>query len=510
MSHGYNSRWFLSIKSILPVNILPEYEIFNDIESSWNTALQKYGTYGEYPSDIEYHKIFFYLIKDACDNKKLTIKHPFLDKIISSDIYFITHLTSDDDDNFVFNYYFKEKNIVLGLLSGSGITGLCIKFAYIFFSDRNLVYFFEGNESINVKKYAGYFLPKIKNIIKNIDIEKINLEKPLIRTLEGYTYGLGHGLCTYVNGVHIMGQVAIKNEIDELIMGPHDPFLTEKYYKNKYPNINIVKGVLPNEFDSHKIYKGVIFKYGHFHLINKVVDLVKSHIKNVMPISETYENEIKYIKENFYPIFSINLRCVTCEIKDQGLVISDVINKLKNIYPNSFFLIGGFLGDYNEELINKQKCNMATATSSSYNEILNEYQSVFEFIKNNITHKDIKSLINLKINNVLEFVKNVHFCINMNAGYTAIESMLHDIQSLYFGTKWNYHNKKVFFYSKQNFKEQILLEEPDIKFLTKTPGYFGVYEESRVTTEISSDTIVRVVTDYDRENNYILTKNSNK
>ena len=64
----------------------------------------------------------------------------------------------------------------------------------------------------------------------------------------------------------------------------------------------------------------------------------------------------------------------------------------------------------------------------------------------------------------------------------------------------NYHNSRVFYVSKQNYKEPIFLEEPDIKFLTDE-----IY--APITCEISSDTIVNIVTNYDKENNYVLTNN---
>jgi hypothetical protein len=502
MEFNYSCEEFLNIATLLPISkSLPEYEVFNEIESSWNIAMQKYGHYLQPFTDIERHKILFYLIKDACDNKKLTIKNPFKDEIISSDIYFITHLTSDNDNDLVFNYYFKEQDIVLGLLSGSGITGLAITFAYIIYRKEKRIFFFKGL-NFDIQQNANYFLPKIRDVVESINIEKINSEPSLIRTLEGHNVGLFHTCCTFVNGIYIMEQIGINNDIDEIIMGPNDPFLIEKYYRNRYPNINVVKSVT-SEIDIYKIYKGVIFKYGHFHLINKGAEFIKSYIKNVMPISETYKNEIEYIKENFYPIFSINLRCVTCEIKDQSLVISDVINKLKNIYPNSFFLIGGFLGDYNEELIKEKNVIIASLTTSSYNQILNIYENTFENIKNNVNHNNIKSLLNLKVNNILEFIQNVHFSINMNAGYTCIETILNNIPSTYFGTYWNDHNKRVFYISKQNYIEPIFIEDPTkIKFYSHEIE--TVYRS--ITCEISSDTIVDVVISYDKSNNNMLKK----
>ena len=123
------------------------------------------------------------------------------------------------------------------------------------------------------------------------------------------------------------------------------------------------------------------------------------------------------------------------------------------------------------------------------------YQDTFENIKNNVNHKNIKSLLNLKINNILEFIKNVNFCINMNAGYTCIETILNNIPSMYFGTLWIEHVRRVNYVSTQNCKEPIYIGAPEnIKFYSSE-----IYRS--ITCEISSDTIVDIVLDYDKANN---------
>jgi len=283
-----------------------------------------------------------------------------------------------------------------------------------------------------------------------------------------------------------MDSVGIKNNIDELIIGQNDPFLLEKYYKNKYENINIIKGLRIEDFLTSKLYKGILFTYGHVYTTNKCATFVHSYINRVMPVNDIYQSEIEHIKQNFYPIFSINLRCVSGEIENQDVVISEAINKLKEIYPKSFFLIGGFLGDYNEELLNNLNVPIACNNLKSYSFFLNEYEKTFTSIKNKVNHEHIKSLINLKINNILEFVKNVHFSIHMNAGYTCIESVLYDIPSTYFGTYWTEHAKKLWYVSKENYKEPIFIYPPHITFFTDNP-----YAE--ITSKISSNTIVDIV-----------------
>lgn len=105
-------------------------------------------------------------------------------------------------------------------------------------------------------------------------------------------------------------------------------------------------------------------------------------------------------------------------------------------------------------------------------------------------------MINLKINNVVEYTKLVNFSINMNAGYTTLETILNDIPSTYFGTHWIEHNRKTWYVSKEKYKEPIFIEDPNkINFIA------DVY--SPITCEICSDTIVDIVVEYDKTNDNI-------
>jgi hypothetical protein len=495
---------YTSMRDIMPNTRLYKYDAFKDIDNSWNTSIHKYGAYIWGANNVEDMELYFHLVKNMCDNKKMIIRNPlYLEynqpEIISSDVYFITRFSDKPLDHpgrelvyvidLVANYYFEKENIVVGIFLGTGDVGLHITVAYIiYFNQCRTLLFNHLNNRLDIPAYH-YYLPNIYNIIQNINIEKMRDEMPLIRTIEGYSPGLFHGLCSYVNGVYIMDSIGINNNIDELILGFNDPYLLEKYYKNKYKNINIVKGVTLTELVSPKIYKGVIFKYGHFHLTNKGLDFVKSYINKVMPINDTYQSEIEHINQNFYPIFSINIRCLTSQIKDQDIVISEVINKLKQVYPKSFFLIGGFLGDYNEEIIEKLQGCIAINVNGGYSHILNEYKNMFTAIKDRVSHEHIKSIIDLKVNNVLGFVKNSHFSINMNMGYSCVDSILCNVPSTYFGTKWNDHNRNLWYVSKERHKELIYIVPPDITFFTDNP-----YEP--ITCQINSGTIVDIAVNY--------------
>jgi hypothetical protein len=159
------------------------------------------------------------------------------------------------------------------------------------------------------------------------------------------------------------------------------------------------------------------------------------------------------------------------------------------VYPKSFFLIGGFLGDYNEEIIEKLQGCIAINVNGGYSHILNEYKNMFTAIKDRVSHEHIKSIIDLKVNNVLGFVKNSHFSINMNMGYSCVDSILCNVPSTYFGTKWNDHNRNLWYVSKERHKELIYIVPPDITFFTDNP-----YEP--ITCQINSGTIVDIAVNY--------------
>ena len=117
------------IRELLPNIELCNYEVFDDIEKSWNITKEKYGSYLWPLSDIEHHVLYFHLIKHACDNKKMTIRNPMhaeynQDEIIFSDIYFMTDGIHGGDK--LCNYYFEKEKIVLGLYLGTGNTGLSV------------------------------------------------------------------------------------------------------------------------------------------------------------------------------------------------------------------------------------------------------------------------------------------------------------------------------------------------------------------------------------------------
>jgi hypothetical protein len=74
-------------------------------------------------------------------------------------------------------------------------------------------------------------------------------------------------------------------------------------------------------------------------------------------------------------------------------------------------------------------------------------------------------------------------------GYSCIDSILCNVPSTYFGTKWNGHNRNLWYVSKECHKELLYIEPPDIIFFTD-----NAYEP--ITCQINSSTIVDKVVNY--------------
>jgi hypothetical protein len=134
--------------------------------------------------------------------------------------------------------------------------------------------------------------------------------------------------------------------------------------------------------------------------------------------------------------------------------------------------------------------------STKYSHTLNEYEKVFESIKNNVQTKHLKSIINLKINNILNFVEIVKFSIHMNSGYSCIEQIFIKKPSLFFGSFWTEHSNKLGYVSVENYKEPILIiDENKIRYITNQ-------KYPCISSEIDSETIVSAIHNFDREYNY--------
>ena len=435
----------------------------------------------------EHHEKYFYFIKNMCDNKKILIKNPLSNQLISSDIYFLTE-HNNIEIRLIANYYFKNENMLLGINLGSGLYVSVLYFINLTTRD---FFMFENYVDFEYCFNNDNYFQNIYNIIANTNFEDINNKIGTIKTVYGDYFNITHNLINELTGLYLIEEFGSKNIIDEIILGNYNHYYVDKYFKNKYKNINIVS---INDKLTGIICKGVIYKYIHYFLTDDCIKFILSYIKKVAPIEKIYFEKINYIKNKYYPIFSINLRCITNTLIDQDTIISEVINKLKNIYPKSFFLIGGFLGDYNQNyLINSNSC--IGCFGIDYLSCLNEYNNVFKLIKDKVNTEDIYSLINLCSNNIIEFSEIITYSIHLNCSYSCIETLLYNVPGTFFGVKYINHYKKFNTVSKNNYRGiSYIYEKYRIKFINDDD-----IESTNISRSymITSDQIVYEVTRYE-------------
>ena len=422
---------------------------------------------------LENHKKYFYWIKDCLKNNKISIKSPYTNNIIYTDLYFIISIdTTMKYPYTICNYYFIEEDIVIGLGLGTGTGPMETHILYIInFKNKHFYY--------NWAKDINNF---IDNILQNILFNKnklLNFNKDELKysniSIYGYHNNLGHNLFNDISGLYILDQYNIPKYIDKIIMGSHDVFYINKYF-TKYQNINIDTSIKLLECLNNTIGKGIVFKYNHFFLSNKCIDFLKNHLNTYFNILPSISNEVNYIKKNFYPIIHIVLRIGSDEMINQDTVISDTINKLLLLYPNSYFILDGFLSSSN---ININDYIGIYPNIKTYNDIIKEYIDLVNSIEKMINTTNYKSLINLESYNIIKYLSIITYSILQVSSISCVSDWICNKPGIQFGRK----SIKIYEKIDKNIKE----DGPKIEYIYDNVEYF----DNKYA--ISSDTIINLL-----------------
>jgi hypothetical protein len=465
---------------IFPDNVkINKFSIFNEIQEELNNKKNNvdWGIYNE-PLCREY---MYNLIYDACDSKKISIINLFSDEkeIISTDIYFL--LTNSDYKGYknVFcNYYFKKENIVACIHTGTG--NQTMEFHFYFILNLN-TYESKFFSSINSFTCSNEYLVKILRCVSNIDenIENILQSKPILKTIYGGHFSCGHFLVNDISGMHICHETGLFNLVDEIIFGPSDCWMVEPYFKNQYKNMNIINKEVFDDLDE-TIHRGILFKYNHYYISNKCVKFVHNYIRENSPITNEIQNEICFIKDNYYPIFSVNLRCIGNEMYNQADVLSELFNKLYEKYPNAYFLIAGFFGGTNTNSI-------ASSCDSTSETLITKYIECYISIKNKLKTENVKSLINLGMNNILEFTNISNFVLYQNVSYSHLGQFICKIPGIVYGINYIDHHKNFMAIHKEDSYKLYYLEAE--KMIFDNPFISTELQRYSVTSEVLFDAI---------------------
>jgi hypothetical protein len=432
--------------------ILEKYEkkqntVFDEFRNGFQKTL-KISEYAKRDSvsnnpywSLESFEDYYYFFEKSCKEKKITIKNPFTNKLMSTDIYFIT---SEGNyygfPNLICNYCFIRENIILGISLGTAELGMFCGFLYLIdYNTNSILRFSHCDYPIYYSKYyTDYLFNMMNETIKNLNIDDIPIK---IKTLYGlYTSSHSHNYFNDFTGIYVMNKMGF-SIIDEVVIGPNDNLKIENILKEQYSNIHTIK--VDNVFDYHNVVgRGVFFRYNHFYITNNCALYFKECLSKNFKLQLNTLSDIEYIKNNYRFIFSFHLRVGSCEMINQDIVISETINSLLTLHPKSFFIFDGFFGNENQNKILSLK-------GETYSELLEKYKKTVDSIIGKIHTTAYRSIIGECINTSIKYSEIVHFGIYMNTS-SEIDLWTYNTPSMFFGRKNIDHSKNMYEVIREN------------------------------------------------------------
>lgn len=415
---------------------------------------------------LENHENYFRWIKYCLEIGYVAIISPITNIKITTDKYFIINIekyinVNSTNYDSICNYYFEKENLVLGIGLGT-INPMETRVLFLVDLNNNKIYY-------NCFYNKDFFKINIlSNIITNVSkIRTIDFTKFEKKNITHFSFQqiLGHQLFNEMTGLFILNYFGLEKYIDTVLIGKKNFFYIDKFFDS-----NKIEFVYNNILIDDQYGRGIVFKYNHYFISDKCVNFIHTYIQNNFHYDENFINEIQYIK-SFYPIINITLRTKTNVMYNQATVISEVINKLTEKYPNSFFFLDGFCNG-NENNENNENCE---------NSDVDEYNKVVNDIVQNIKTENYKNLINLKLHELLEYYKTASFSMYQLGSICCLSAWLCNVDGIEFGRK-----------------NIIIYESIDKNIKQNGPNINYIYDEDKIVFhsdyhEISSDIIVNVL-----------------
>ena len=426
------------------LNPLHKNKIFEKINESWNKTKQSakyWQTNSKYWNTSRFEN-YYYFVEDAIRNKKITIINPYTNEEITSDTYFLTtEPTICGFSNLICNYVFPNENLILGISLGTAMHSMFAEIIYLISIDDGdlffLKYSFVNYDNLTKREYLDVLCRQL-NKYKVGDAGDVgDVGHSTVKTIYGFHSAIGHTLCNDYTGLNILSHdngILLSN-IDEMIIGPNDPYFIADYYKKFNTDIVITK-LAENNSINLQCGKGVFFKYNHFYVTENIVNKLKKEL--YIYRNPAFDADINRIRNNYSPVFIINLRCGTNSMVNQTNIMSGVINLLHTKYENAFFLLEGFCGFKKEENENPA----ITANGDKYNDILEMYNTATADIISKINTKNVKSLMNLHLPNIIKYTELADYGIYQNNTYV-ISTWICRVPGLYFGRPYTEHQKNI-------------------------------------------------------------------
>jgi hypothetical protein len=486
MRHYNKQTYILDIIDIISYNFT---NLFSHVNIEFNNVLVGYDNYlhnKQRCTDFEnsyYNKLFLFWIKKCTEEKCISIVSPFDNTIIKTDKYFIlTETWKIDIPYLICNYYFEKENIILGLGLGTGCGQLETRILYIYNFKKNVIYY--SWYDYNKNDFKKNIFLKIIKLLPSLNKYNFDNIIPKIKTIYGYNNNMGHMLFNDYTGLFLLKELNILNCIDEAYFGKNDVYMIKKYLKKNY-NMKIIDNIKDLHLLNNVFDKGVLFKFNHFHISNLCIKFLKNNLIN------SIDNDIKLnslnlvkqksndIKNNHYPIFNIVLRKGSHEMIDQEIVISELINKITDKYPNSFIYFDGFC---KSEEINDDDVFGFIGDQYKYSDLVLKYSNLVDNIVSRINTKNYLSLINYNIIDLLTHIFNCNYGI-YNLGSAACNSgWICNTPGIQFGRS----NIKIYEIMDKFIREDM----PNINYLTDNIIF---YENS---FKISSETIFDLIPNF--------------
>lgn len=312
------------------------------------------------------NKCFHYLIKN--DIKKSGVEY-------------------DDVIVYVFDNADYPFFVVLG--NGSNWGALDVHIHYIYYYSINKVY--------NLFYRADHYLEDLHTICKSI-FEYYNnntiLESNKVSYMIGFVPNIGHTYWNDISGFNFLREMNLLEYIDTFIIGPYDYYNVGNYLKNN--NFKIIK---TNDITKVNVLlnNNLLVKYSDWYMSESL----KEFVVNINPFNDVNElNQITYVKNNYYPIITFNLRAVYRNIHNQEEYFSNIINNLLVIYPKLYIIFDGFTINSNVNL----DLYGSEGVKSDLNKLNTSYNAVVNKIISMINKKNYTSLIGSSVNRVFKWL----------------------------------------------------------------------------------------------------------
>jgi hypothetical protein len=314
------------------------------------------------------NKCFHYLIKN--DIKKSGVEY-------------------DDVIVYVFDNADYPFFVVLG--NGSNWGALDVHIHYIYYYNVPKLY--------NLFYRAEHYLEDKFTICKSI-LEYYNNNINNIKTSNNVSYmigfqsNIGHTYWNDISGFNFLREMDILKYIDTFIIGPYDYYNISDYLKNN--NFKIIK---TNDITkiNNVLNNNLLVKYNDWYMSESL----KNFVVSINPFNDINElNQITYVKNNYYPILTFNLRAVYRNIHNQEEYFSNIINNLLIIYPKLYIIFDGYTVNPNVNL----DLYGNEGVRSNLDKFNISYIAVVDKIISMINTKNYISLIGSTINRVFKWL----------------------------------------------------------------------------------------------------------